>query len=260
MDASTVRTDSTTGHDPGKTLVVGSGVTSLPDHPAKKGSYPVQTFNGSQTMNSHNSGSAVNIGPVMSKGLACAIKPPSSNSVIQTPLMNSQNIVASAQPVNPATGPTVTLARPPMQTAGLVATLNGNNNVSPAVVASSTCQTGIAIQTPLVNNSQPSNSVSVSAGSHIIKAEPPATIMQSAPQPAVIPSGPRIPVTVAAGAGGIRALTPQVLAPRLPQTSPGQPSIQNIQLPPGELSHNFFFAVCTGSYFHTGLAHQIGLI
>lgn len=238
-------------------------------------------------MNSHNSGSAapvggttatsgigsssntlsvtaVNIGPVMSKGLASAIKPPSSNSVIQTPLMNSQNIVASAQPVNPATGPTVTLARPPMQTAGSVATLNGNNNVSPAVVASTTCQTGIAIQTPLVNNSQPSNSVSVSAGSHIIKAEPPATIMQSAPQPAVIPSAPRIPVTVAAGAGGIRTLTPQVLAPRLPQTSPGQPSIQNIQLPPGELSHNFFsfffFAVCTGSYFHTRLTHQIGLI
>lgn len=232
-------------------------------------------------MNSHNSGSAapvggttatsgigsssntalsvtaVNIGPVMSKGLASAIKPLSSNSVIQTPLTNSQNIVASAQP-----GPTVTLARPPMQTAGSVATLNGNNNVSPAVVASTTCQTGIAIQTPLVNNSQPSNSVSVSAGSHIIKAEPPATIMQSAPQPAVIPSAPRIPVTVAAGAGGIRTLTPQVLAPRLPQTSPGQPSIQNIQLPPGELSHNFFFffSVCTGIYFHTRLTHQIGLI
>lgn len=286
MDASTVSTDSTTGHDPGKTLVVGSGVTSLPDHPGKKGSYPVQTFNGSQTMNSHNSGSAapvggttatsgigsssntalsvtaVNIGPVMSKGLASAIKPLSSNSVIQTPLTNSQNIVASAQPVNPAIGPTVTLARPPMQTAGSVATLNGNNNVSPAVVASTTCQTGIAIQTPLVNNSQPSNSVSVSAGSHIIKAEPPATIMQSAPQPAVIPSAPRIPVTVAAGAGGIRTLTPQVLAPRLPQTSPGQPSIQNIQLPPGELSHNFFFffSVCTGIYFHTRLTHQIGLI
>ncbi|XP_022538488.2 transcription initiation factor TFIID subunit 4 [Astyanax mexicanus] len=33
---------------------------------------------------------------------------------------------------------------------------------------------------------------------------------------------------------GVRAIAPQqVLAPRIPQSSPGQPSIQNIQLPPG---------------------------
>lgn len=209
-------------------------------------------------MNSHNSGNAaplggttattgignsssaaiavtaVNSGPVMSKGLASAIIPPSSSSVIQTPLMNSQTAVATAQPVSQATGPTVTLVRPPMQTAGSSATLNGNNNASPASVASTTAQTGIAIQTTLVNNSQPSNSVSVSAGSHIIKAEPPTTIIQSAPQSTVIPSAPRIPATVAAGPSGIRAMTPQMLAPRLPQTSPGQPSIHNIQLPQGE--------------------------
>lgn len=212
-------------------------------------------------MNSHNSGSAaplvgttvtsgtgnssgpavsvaaVSSGPVLSKGLASAIMPPSSNSVIQTPLMNSQTVVASAQPVSQATGPTVTLVRPPMQTAGSGGTLNGNNNASPAVVANTTGQSGIGIQTPLVNNSQPSNPVSVSAGSHIIKAEPPTTIIQSTPQAAVTPgavSAPRTPVTVAAGPSGIRALTPQMLAPRLPQNSPGQPSIHNIQLPPGE--------------------------
>ncbi|XP_041812548.1 transcription initiation factor TFIID subunit 4 isoform X2 [Chelmon rostratus] len=256
MDTSTASTDSTTGHDPGKTLVSGA-VTSLPNHQAKVGSYSVQTFNGSQTMNSHNSGSATTVssgigsssssssvisvtadssgGPVMSKGLPSAAMPPSSSSVIQTPPVNSQSVVASAQPVSQATGPTVTLVRPPMQTAGSGATLNGNNNAGPAVAACTTGQTGITIQAPLVNNSQPPNSVSVSAGSHIIKAEPPATIIQSAPQPAAIPSAPRIPVTVAAGPGGIRALTPQMLAPRLPQTSPGQPSIglHNIQLPPG---------------------------
>nr|XP_033482851.1 transcription initiation factor TFIID subunit 4 isoform X2 [Epinephelus lanceolatus] len=262
MDASTASTDSTTGHDPGKTLAGSDGATSVPNHQGKVGSYSVQTFNGSQTMNSHNSGSAaplggaavtsgtgnssstaitvtaVNSGPVMSKGLASAIMHPSSNSVIQTPLMNSQSVVASAPSVSQAAGPTVTLVRPPMQTAGSGATLNGNNNVSHAVVANTTGHTGIGIQTPLVNNSQPSNSVSVSAGSHIIKAEPPTTIIQSAPQPAVTPgavSAPRIPSTVAGGPGGIRALTPQMLAPRLPQTSPGQPSIglHNIQLPPG---------------------------
>ncbi|XP_044079617.1 transcription initiation factor TFIID subunit 4 [Siniperca chuatsi] len=257
MDASTASTDSTTGHEPGKTLVASGGVTSLPNHQGKVGSHSMQAFNGSQTMNSHNSGSAaplggttvtsgtsnssstaitvtaVNSGPVMSKGLASAIMPTSSNSVIQSPLLNSPSVVASAQPVSPTTGPAVTLVRPPMQTAGLGATLNGNNNASPAVVANTTGQTGIVIQTSLVNNSQPSNSVSVSAGSHIIKAEPPTTIIQSAPQPAVTPGAPRLPATVAAGPCGIRALTPQMLAPRLPQTSPGQPSIHNIQLPPG---------------------------
>lgn len=260
MDASTASTDSTTGHDPGKTLVVSGAVTSLPNHPGKVGSCSVQTFNGSQTINSHNSGSAaplvgatvtsvtanssstaisvtaVNSGPVMSKGLTSAIMHPSSNSVIQTSLMNSQSVVASAQSVSQATGPTVTLVRPPMQTAGSGATLNGNNNVSHAVVSNTTGHTGIDIHTPLVNNSQPANSLSVSA-SHIIKAEPPTTVIQSPPQPAVTPgavSAPRILSTVAAGPGGIRALPPQMLAPRLPQTPSGQPSIHNIQLPPGE--------------------------
>ncbi|XP_039972257.1 transcription initiation factor TFIID subunit 4-like isoform X2 [Xiphias gladius] len=260
MDASTASTDSTTGHDPGKKLAVSGGATSLPNHQGKVSSYSVQTFNGSQTMNSHNSGSAaplggttvasgagngsgptvsvaaVNSGPVLSKGLASAITPPTSNSVIQTPLVNSPSVVASSPPVSQATGPTVTLVRPPMQTAGSGATLNGNNNASAAVVASTAGQSGIGIQTPLVNNGQPSSSVSVSGRSHIIKAEPPATIMQSAPQPAVTPgavSAPRTPATVAAGPGGIRALTPQMLVPRLPQSSPGQPSIHNIQLHPG---------------------------
>ncbi|XP_029359008.1 transcription initiation factor TFIID subunit 4 [Echeneis naucrates] len=256
MDAPTASTDSSAGRDPSKTLVVSGDATSLPNHQGKVGSYSAQTFNGSQTMNSHNSGSAaaplggtavtsgsgnssvpavsvaaVSSGPVLSKGLSSAIMPPSSNSVIQTPLMNPQSVVPTAPSVSQPTAPTVTLGRPPMQTAGSGATLNGNNNASPAVATSAPGQTSGGMQTPLVNNGQPSNSVSVGARSHIIKAEPPTTIIQSAPQPAV--SAPRTPATVAAGPGGIRALTPQMLAPRLPQTSPGQPSVHNIQLPPG---------------------------
>ncbi len=176
---------------------------------------------------------AVISGPVMSKGLASALVPPSSNSVIQTPLMNAQSVVSSAQHVSQATGPTVTLDRPPMQTAGSGATLNGNNNASPAVPAITTGQTGT--QTPLVNNNQLPNSVPVSTGSHIIKAEPPTTVIHPATQPAVIPSAPRVPSTVAASSGGIRTITPQMLAPRVPQISPGQPNIglHNIQLPAG---------------------------
>uniref|UniRef100_A0A673A9T5 Transcription initiation factor TFIID subunit 4-like n=1 Tax=Sphaeramia orbicularis TaxID=375764 RepID=A0A673A9T5_9TELE len=187
------------------------GVTSLPNHQGKVGSFSVQTLNAAG-----------------GGGLTAARMPPSSNSVIQTSLMNSQSVAVSQ-----TAGPTVTLVRPPMQPAGSGTTLNGNNNPSPAASATTTGQTCVGIQTPLVNNSQP---VSVSAGSHIIKQEPPTTIIQSAPQQAVAPgavSAPRTPATVAAVPGGIRALTPQMLAPRLPQTSPGQPSVHNIQLPPG---------------------------
>ncbi|XP_028262058.1 transcription initiation factor TFIID subunit 4 isoform X2 [Parambassis ranga] len=259
MDAPTASTDSNTEHDPGKTLVSG-GVTFLPNHRGKAGSYSAQPFNGSQNMNSHNSGSAVplggttvtsgtgntgstaisvtavNSGPVLSKGLASATMPPTSNSVIQTPLMNSQSVMASAHPVSQATGPTLALVRPPMQNSGSGLTLSENNAASPAVTANTTGQTSIGIQTPLVNNGQPSNPASVSAGSHIIKAEPPTTIIQSAAHAAGTPgtvSAPRNPGTVTAPDGGIRTPTPQMLAPRLPQTVAGQPSIQNIQLPPG---------------------------
>ncbi|KAK2862499.1 hypothetical protein Q5P01_002032 [Channa striata] len=245
MDAPTASADSSTGADPGKTLVVSGDVTSLPNHPGKVGSHPAQTFNGSQAMNSHNAGSAaplggatvtsgngngsgpaasvtaVSGGAVLSKGLTAAIMPLSSNSVIQTPLMNSQCAAASAQPASQATGPTVTLVRPPMQTAGSGATLNGNNNAIPAAAA----HTVIGTQTPLVNNGPPSASVAVSAGSHVIKAEPPTTIIQSAPQPVVAPR--------AAGPGGIRSITPQMLAPRLPQAAPAQPGVHNIQIAQG---------------------------
>ncbi|XP_068576394.1 transcription initiation factor TFIID subunit 4 [Cebidichthys violaceus] len=241
MDAST---DSTTGRDPDKTLVVSGAVTSLPNHQGKVDSHSAQTFNGSRIMNSHNSGSADslagatvtsgtvisvnNSGPVVSKGLASAATHPSSNSVIQTHLVNSPSVVSATG------GPTVTLVRPPVNTAGSGATVNGNNNNASLNTAGHTAgHTGLGIHTP------PSNPVSVSAGPNIIKAEPPTTIIQSAPLQAAVSPGAvgaaRISPTVASGPGGIRAPTPQMLAPRLPQTSPGQPSIglHNIQLPPG---------------------------
>ncbi|XP_054882657.1 transcription initiation factor TFIID subunit 4-like isoform X2 [Poeciliopsis prolifica] len=249
MDASTGSTDTKRGHEPEKPLVVGDGISFPPNQPGKVASYSVQTFNGSQTMNSHNSGSvaplegakatsgtgnnssssntvisaaAVSTGAVLSKELTGVSLPPSSNSVIQTPLVNSDGVSAASQ----AAGPTVT---PPMQTAGSGTTLNGGSTASPAAAANATNLTGIGRQNPPVNNGQP-----VSAGSHIIKAEPPTTIIQSAPQPAAAAPGtvsaPRPLGVSAAGAPGI---TTQMLAPRLPQASPGQPSVHNIQIPPG---------------------------
>lgn len=228
MDSPTISTDSKTGDDHGKTLV-SSGLTALTAHSGKISSYPVRTFSESQTMNSHNSGStAPTEGPTetsdtgqtpMSKGL---------NSVIQTPVLNSQNLV---QPTSHAAGPTVTLARPPMQSERSGTKLNGNNNVSPGTSS----EAGGATQTSAVSNSLPSNAVSVTAGMHVLKAEPPPAIQTSSPQLAVVPGAPRNPGTVAAVQGGVRALAPQVLAPRLPLTSPGQPSVHNIQIPPGGL-------------------------
>uniref|UniRef100_A0A1A8EZ65 TAF4 RNA polymerase II, TATA box binding protein (TBP)-associated factor, 135kDa n=2 Tax=Nothobranchius korthausae TaxID=1143690 RepID=A0A1A8EZ65_9TELE len=236
MDASKSSADSRTGPEPGKPLV-GDGVTFLPNHPGKVSSYSLQTFNGSQTMNSHTSGSAAPVQGTTAPSVICTsggtaafaasaasgdsvpskgLHPP-ANSVIQTPLMNPVSVAAAGQ----ATGPTVTLVRPPMQTAGPGATFNG----STAVTSSSTNQTGSGAQTPLVNNGQASNS----ASPHIIKAEPPTTIIQSAQQPTGTPgtiSGPRAPVMTAGG------VTSHVLTPRLPQTPTGQPSVHNIQMPP----------------------------
>ncbi|XP_023180992.1 transcription initiation factor TFIID subunit 4-like isoform X3 [Xiphophorus maculatus] len=255
MDASTGSTDTKRGHEPGNPLVVGDGISFPPNQPGKVASYSVQTFNGSQTMNSHNSGSvaplegakatsgtgnnnssssssttvisaaAVSTGAVLSKGLTGVSLPPSSNSVIQTPLMNSDGVSAASQ----AAGPTVTLVRPPMQTAGSGTTLNGSSTASPAAAANATSQTGTGTQNPPVNNGQP-----VSAGSHIIKAEPPTMIIQSAPQPAAAaPSSISAPRPLGMSAAGAPGITTQMLAPRLPQASPGQPSVHNIQIPPG---------------------------
>lgn len=236
MDSPTISTDSKTGDDHGKTLV-SSGLTALTGHSGKISSYPVRTFSESQTMNSHNSGSTAptegstetsDTGQIpMSKGLNSVGSQPAANSVIQTPVLNSQNVV---QPTSHAAGPTVTLARPPMQSERSGTKLNGNNNVSPGTSS----EAGSATQTSAVSNNLPSNAVSVTTGVHVLKAEPPQAI-QTSSQLAVIPGAPRNPGTVAAVQGGVRALTPQVLAPRLPLTSPGQPSVHNIQIPPGGL-------------------------
>lgn len=236
MDAPTPGTHSTAGNDHGKTLV-GGGLSAAAGHPGKTGSYPVQVLSGSQTMNSHLSGSSApaegSTGQSgqkpMSKEPVSVVTPPTPGSVIQTAVVSSQNVV---QPMSQAAGPTVTLARPPMQPGRSGTNLNGDNNVSP----STSCQAGTAVQTSVVdNNNQPTNSVTASTGLHVIKAEPPPA-MQTSAQLAVIPGTPRNLGTVAASPGGVRALAPQVLAPRLPQTPPGQPSVHNIQIPPGRFA------------------------
>lgn len=184
----------------------------------------------------------VNNGPGVAKGHGNVTVAPSPNTVIQSSYGNPPASAASSA------GPSVTVVRPSMQTAGTGLTINGSNNnttVSATVanvatpgITTSTTTTSTTTMTPLLMNQTPA---SVSAS----KTESPKTIIQSAggmtlgpgvAKGAVLQGVARTaaPVTVAAAASSpaIRAIAPQVLAPRLPQSNPGQ-NIQNIQLPPG---------------------------
>ncbi|XP_037107399.1 transcription initiation factor TFIID subunit 4 isoform X2 [Syngnathus acus] len=124
-----------------------------------------------------------------------------SSAAIVAPLSNTviQTPLPSSQGVI-ASAPTVTLVRPPMQSGQLGPTLNGNSD-------------GIRAVAPA------------------IKAESTATNMQASSQQTVTSDAAGAPP--AAGPGGIQTLTQQILSPRLPLTSTGQPSVHNIQLPPG---------------------------
>ncbi|KAM8868686.1 transcription initiation factor TFIID subunit 4 [Synchiropus picturatus] len=204
MDAPT---DCTAGRETDPALVTG-GVTSASGNGEKEG--PSQTFNGSHIVNSPSSGSAAApAGPVVTGGVSkdaasvtsgpvLSMKPP-SNSVIQTPHMNSQS------------------GTPPAQA---LATVNGGSEGPPAV------GTGPAQTGALLTQSAPSASTDVSAA----PAEAPPAHAQP-PQQQV--SAGTINTPRGPAQGGIQAMSHQMLPPRLPQASPGQPSIHNIQLPPG---------------------------
>ncbi|KAK3512463.1 hypothetical protein QTP70_012998 [Hemibagrus guttatus] len=184
----------------------------------------------------------VNNGPGITKGLVTA--PSTSNTVIQASFVNAP----SAQG-----GTAAATIRPSMQPATL--TINGNNSNASCVLTAAPSVATATGTTPLTNAQPP---VSVSATPAVsIKAESPQTVIQSAAHsgsPQVSPGAAKgaglmhattvvrggVPVTgggapvAAAAAGGVRTIAPQqVLAPRLPQSTPGQPSIHNIQLPPG---------------------------
>ncbi|XP_042151160.1 transcription initiation factor TFIID subunit 4 isoform X1 [Oncorhynchus tshawytscha] len=250
MDASSSESDSSARHGQGKTVAVSASIiTPLPNHGGKVASSATQTLNGGSLMNCHNSGSAVSLtgtplsssctssgnasvavtvvnnGPGLSKGHSSAVMPPSLNTtIIQTSFVNSQNVVTSSHAASLGTGPAIShIVRPSMQTAGSGTAMNGPNAGLPF---------------DCLNNGQSPTSVAVSAGSHIIMAEAPKTSIQTASCAVTNPSfqsAPRAstPVTVAASPGGSRSIAQQVLAPRHPQTSPNQPNVQNIQLPPG---------------------------
>ncbi|XP_005172945.3 transcription initiation factor TFIID subunit 4 isoform X1 [Danio rerio] len=227
------------------------------------GTSTVQTLNGGNAMDPHtesgtpvSSGPSssssddastsvpvVNNGPGVAKGLGNVTVAPSPNTVIQSSFGTPPAAASSA-------GPLVTVVRPSMQTAGAGLTINGSNNnttisvanvATPGITTTSTTTTSsTTTTTPLLLN-QTSAPVTAS------KSESPKTIIQPAGSMTVGPAVAKgavlqgvartaAPATVAAASASssptIRASAPQVLAPRLPQSSPGQ-NIQNIQLPPG---------------------------
>ncbi|XP_071332835.1 transcription initiation factor TFIID subunit 4-like [Trachinotus anak] len=213
----------------------------------KAGTAGVQTLNGSSVVvNCHIAGGAsadsggsnsqpavtlVNNGTIsVSKGNA-AVLSAAPSTIIRTSSATLPNAVTSpvisSQP-SVKSVPTVTLVRPPMQTPTNTSQSGGNPttvSAAPAVSVSST--TG-----PLVNKVDFTKTImqtgvvasAVATGTTATLRSP--TVLQNVRT--------SVPSTIAATPpGGIRAIAPQVLAPRLTQPQQNAPSIQNIQLPPG---------------------------
>ncbi|XP_026077155.1 transcription initiation factor TFIID subunit 4-like isoform X1 [Carassius auratus] len=225
------------------------------------GTSTVQTLNGGNAMDPHTesgtpvssgpsssspndasaSVSVVNNGPGVAKGLGNVAVAPNPNTVIQSSYGNPPAAASSA-------GPSVTVVRTSMQTAGTGLTINGSNNNSVSATVANVATPGITTTatttsttttTPVLMNQTPA-SVPASkseATKTIIQPAGTMTLGPAVAKGAVLQGVSRTaaPATVAAAAGSspvIRAIAPQVLAPRLPQSTPGQ-NIQNIQLPPG---------------------------
>ncbi|XP_026189245.1 transcription initiation factor TFIID subunit 4 [Mastacembelus armatus] len=216
----------------------------------KPGTTAVQTLNGSSVViNCHVSGGAsadsggnssqpavtpVNNGPVSaSKGSAAVSSAPSSAStVIQTSASSAQNTVTSpvisSQP-SVKSVPTVTLVRPPMQTP-----INApQSGCSSSTIVSSAAGNVTSTTGSLVNKPDSTKTITQTAQVALSTAASGTTV--TVRSPTVLQNlRTSAPSAVAATPpGGIRAIAPQVLAPRLTQPQQNTPNIQNIQLPPG---------------------------
>lgn len=225
-------------------------VTDVTHGVGKPGTTSVQTLNGSTVvMNCHVPGGAsadssgsnsrsavtlVNNGPVSTSKESAAVLSAAPSTIIRTPLTSVPNAVTSPV-VSPQPSvkcvPTVTLARPPMQTPTSTSQSGGN---SAAVVmqpaAAVTCTTGCA-----VNKVDSTKTIMQAGNGHIVTSSGAAGTTATTRSPTVL-QNPRssVPSTVAATPAGIRAIAPQVLAPRLTQPQQTAPNIQNIHLPPGK--------------------------
>ncbi|KAM3616951.1 uncharacterized protein V6R79_000252 [Siganus canaliculatus] len=211
----------------------------------KPGSTGVQTLNGSNVvMNCHISGGApadsgggsnsqpavtlVNNGPVSASKESAAVLSATSSTIIRTSSTSVHGAAISSQS-SVKSVPTVTLARAPMQTPN-----TSQSGESPATVLTSPAASVSATPGSVVNKIDSAKSIIQTCGQVVAStvATGTTTTLRS---PTVLQNlRTSVPSTVAATPpGGIRAIAPQVLAPRLTQPQPNAPNIQNIQLPPG---------------------------
>ncbi|KAI4824119.1 hypothetical protein KUCAC02_012662 [Chaenocephalus aceratus] len=225
MDGAAGNTSSITATQPkpgtaSGVVTVVSGATSGVDKPATTA---VQTLNGSAVlMNCHVTGGSggktsqsavtlVNTGPVSVSREGATVLSANTITGIRTSSTSAQHVVISSQP-SVKSVPTVTLVRPPMQTPP---------NPSHTVLTSPTSTTG-----SLINKFDSTKTImqAVATGTPATMRSP--TVFQHVRT--------SVPSTIAATPpAGIRAIAPQVLAPRLTQPQQNTPNIQNIQLPPG---------------------------
>lgn len=201
----------------------------------KGGTTGAQTLNGSTVLvNCHISGgasvdtgdgeaqpavSSVNNGPVTASKDGSAVLFTAPSTITRTSPARAENTVISSHQVAQSV-PTVTLARPPMQTP---------SSASPSLTTS----TAVCVSSPTGSAVNKADSVKtiIQSGGHVVTS--PATTVRS---PTVLQTlRTSTPSTMTSSpAGAIRAMTQQVLAPRVTQPHTNSTNIQNIQLPPGK--------------------------
>lgn len=232
---------------PGTAAGVVPAVSEATSGAGRPGTTSVQTLNGSTVVvNCHIPGGAsavssssssssqsavtlVNNGPVPATEGGSAVLPPTSGTAVRTPLTSAQHTVTSpvisCQP-SVKSVPTVTLARPPMQTP----TITSQSGGSPATAATPPAAT-------VDGKSDSAKPVMQTGNAHVVASVLATGTTAIVRSPTVMQNvRTSVPSTLAATpSGGIRAIAPQVLAPRVTQPQQSAPNIQNIQLPPGNL-------------------------
>ncbi|XP_029291847.1 transcription initiation factor TFIID subunit 4-like [Cottoperca gobio] len=215
-----------------------SGVVTAVLGVGKHETTSVQTLNGSAVMmNCHVTGGSsgnnsqpvvtlVNNGPVSAIKGSATVLSATPSTIIRTYSTSAPNAVISSQP-SVKSVPTVTLVRPPMQTPTNTSHIGGNTTTvltAPAVSVTSTAGS-------LVNKFDSTKTI-MQTGAHVMASTVATPTIRS---PTVLQNlRTSLPSTIAVTPpGGIRAIAPQVLAPRLTQPQQNAPNIQNIQLPPG---------------------------
>ncbi|XP_063744461.1 transcription initiation factor TFIID subunit 4-like isoform X2 [Eleginops maclovinus] len=230
MDGAAGKTSSMTAAQSQPKLGTASGVVTVESDGTsgvqKPATAAVQTLNGSAVlMNCHVTGgissktsqsavTPVNNGPVSATKEGATVL--SASTIIRT---STQHAVISSQPsVNSV--PTVTLVRPSMQTP-TNPSHSGGTTVLTSPTVSVTSTTG-----SLINKFDSTKAIMPVVATGTTATMRSHTVLQNVRT--------SVPSTIAAiPPAGIRAIAPQVLAPRLTQPQQNTSNIQNIQLPPG---------------------------